>query len=99
MRWTVFTRTSKRFLAPLAAAAAAAVAAAGCAQSERDAGGDPNENRPLIFAGAGDPRSLDPALANDGEAFRVNRQAIDTLLEDEPGGTEIVGCLSACWEC
>ncbi|WP_017592556.1 ABC transporter substrate-binding protein [Nocardiopsis potens] len=94
----MFTRTSKRFLAPLAAAAATAVAAAGCAQSERDAGGDPNESRPLVFAGAGDPRSLDPVLVNDGESFRVTRQVMETLLEHEPGGTEIIGGLAESWE-
>ncbi|MET9771536.1 hypothetical protein, partial [Streptomyces sp. NPDC006415] len=29
----------------------------------------------FVFAGAGDPGSLDPALASDGETFRVTRQA------------------------
>ncbi|WP_017556856.1 ABC transporter substrate-binding protein [Nocardiopsis baichengensis] len=94
----MITRRKGRLLAPAAAAAALALVAAGCAQSERDAGGDPNETRPLIFAGTGDPRSLDPVLANDGETFRVTRQVMETLLEHEPGGTEIQGGLAESWE-
>ncbi|MDA2807315.1 ABC transporter substrate-binding protein [Nocardiopsis suaedae] len=94
----MFKRRNGRLLAPAAAAAALALAAAGCAQSERDTGGDPNETQPLIFAGTGDPRSLDPALANDGETFRVTRQVMETLLVHESGGTEIQGGLAESWE-
>lgn len=91
---------SKRFLMLPAAALALAIAAAGCAESERDDGdaAERNETDPFIFAGASDPRSMDPILASDGETFRVTRQIYDTLLEHEPGGTEIVGGLAEEWE-
>ncbi|GAB3489249.1 ABC transporter substrate-binding protein [Nocardiopsis coralliicola] len=90
--------TSTRLLTPAAAAAALLIAAAGCAQSERDQGGDPNETQPFVFAGTGDARSLDPVLANDGETFRVTRQAMETLLTHESGGTEIGPGLAESWE-
>lgn len=51
----------------------------------------------FVFAGAGDPGSLDPALASDGETFRVTRQAFEALLEHEPGGSKLVGGLAEKW--
>lgn len=44
------------------------------------------------------PGSLDPALASDGETFRVTRQAFEALLEHEPGGSKLVGGLAETWE-
>nr|WP_221308703.1 ABC transporter substrate-binding protein [Nocardiopsis mwathae] len=72
----------------------------GCAESTRDGGdgGERNETQPLVFAGAGDPRTVDPVLTSDGETFRVTRQIYDTLLAHEPGGTEIIGGLAESWE-
>ncbi|GAA4910116.1 peptide/nickel transport system substrate-binding protein [Stackebrandtia albiflava] len=81
----------------LTAAAVVAVATAGCA-SERGEDGGGDENKPFIFAGAGDPESLDPSLSTDGETFRVTRQVLETLLTHEVGGTEIVGGLAETWE-
>jgi len=40
-----------------------------------------NESQPFVFGTPGDPTSLDPILASDGETFRVNRQVFDTLLD------------------
>ena len=40
-----------------------------------------NESQPFVFGTPGDPTSLDPVLASDGETFRVNRQVFDTLLD------------------
>src|SRR5699024_1004855 len=57
-----------------------------------------NDKTPFTFAGAGDPTSLDPSLASDGETFRVTRQVFETLLKHEDGGTEIVGGLAETWE-
>ncbi|MEU5155487.1 ABC transporter substrate-binding protein [Glycomyces sp. NPDC021274] len=40
-----------------------------------------NDSEPFVFGTPGDPTSLDPILASDGETFRVNRQVFDTLLD------------------
>ena len=42
----------------------------------------------LVFAGAADPVSLDPALASDGESIRPASQIYETLVNLKPGGTE-----------
>ncbi|WP_062212306.1 ABC transporter substrate-binding protein [Streptomyces sp. NBRC 109706] len=87
-------RAAKMF----AAAIAIGLVATGCA-SERDdddngSGGDSDV---FVFGAAGNPASLDPSLGSDGETFRVTRQAFETLLEHEPGGTELVGGLAEEW--
>ncbi|MGK5531333.1 ABC transporter substrate-binding protein [Streptomyces sp. URMC 129] len=69
----------------------------GCA-SERDDDGSGGDSETFVFGAAGDPASLDPGLASDGETFRVTRQAFETLLDHEPGGTELVGGLAETWE-
>ncbi|QVQ51695.1 ABC transporter substrate-binding protein [Spiractinospora alimapuensis] len=94
-------RLKRSLLLPAAAAMALAMAAAGCAQSDRDGGGDAserNESDPFIFAGASNPRSMDPIYASDGETFRVSRQTTEALLRHEPGGTELEGALAEDWE-
>ncbi|MCS0634105.1 ABC transporter substrate-binding protein [Streptomyces sp. LP05-1] len=79
------------------AAVAVGLIATGCA-SERGKDGDKGGAKDtFVFAGAGDPGSLDPALASDGETFRVTRQAFEALLEHEPGGTKLVGGLAEKW--
>ncbi|MFF0106622.1 ABC transporter substrate-binding protein [Streptomyces hirsutus] len=82
----------------ITAAVAVALIATGCS-SERDndsKSGDGKKDT-FVFAGAGDPGSLDPALASDGETFRVTRQAFEALLEHESGGSELVGGLAEKW--
>jgi peptide/nickel transport system substrate-binding protein len=79
----------------LAAALAIGVFATGCAESERS--DDPADAETFVFGAPGDPSSLDPALASDGETFRVTRQAFEALLEHESGGTELVGGLAEDW--
>ncbi|GFH74424.1 hypothetical protein Sdia_51920 [Streptomyces diastaticus subsp. diastaticus] len=81
-------------------AAAAALIVTGCS-SERDTTegkGKDGGNDTFVFGGAGDPGSLDPALASDGETFRVTRQAFEALLEHEPGGSKLVGGLAEKWD-
>jgi len=81
----------------IAAAAVAALAVAGCAESNR--GGETKaSDKTFIFGTAGEPKVLDPAMATDGESFRVARQIYETLLQHEEGGTEIVGGLAEKWE-
>ncbi|MFF8034181.1 MULTISPECIES: ABC transporter substrate-binding protein [unclassified Streptomyces] len=81
----------------ITAAVAVGLIATGCS-SERDNKSDGDGAKDtFVFAGAGDPGSLDPALASDGETFRVTRQAFEALLEHESGGTKLVGGLAETW--
>ncbi|WP_326699959.1 ABC transporter substrate-binding protein [Streptomyces sp. NBC_01754] len=86
-----------RFVRATTAAVAVALVAAGCS-SERDDDAKSDTKDTFVFAGAGDPGSLDPALASDGETFRVTRQAFEALLEHERGGSKLVGGLAETWE-
>ena len=52
----------------------------------------------LVFAGAADPVSLDPALASDGESIRPASQMYETLVNLKPGGTDLVPGLAESWE-
>ncbi|MFV0133521.1 ABC transporter substrate-binding protein [Streptomyces sp. HMX87] len=81
----------------ITAALAVGLIATGCA-SERDKEDSKGDKDTFVFGAPGDPASLDPALASDGETFRVTRQAFEALLEHEPGGTELVGGLAESWE-
>ncbi|WP_282693198.1 ABC transporter substrate-binding protein [Streptomyces sp. CC208A] len=81
----------------LTAALTVGLIATGCA-SDRDK--DENKSKAkdtFVFGAPGDPASLDPALASDGETFRVTRQAFEALLEHESGGSELVGGLAEKW--
>ncbi|WP_406725383.1 ABC transporter substrate-binding protein [Streptomyces sp. GD-15H] len=81
----------------ITAAVAVALIATGCS-SDRDSDNKSDGDKDtFVFAGAGDPGSLDPALASDGETFRVTRQAFEALLEHESGGSELVGGLAEKW--
>ncbi|MEG3629149.1 ABC transporter substrate-binding protein [Streptomyces poriticola] len=81
----------------ITAALAVGLIATGCA-SERDTEDGNGAKNTFVFGAPGDPSSLDPALASDGETFRVTRQAFEALLEHEPGGSELVGGLAESWE-
>jgi peptide/nickel transport system substrate-binding protein len=88
---------------PKAARIFAAVLAIGlfataCAESERDEDDSSGDAETFVFGAPGDPASLDPALASDGETFRVTRQAFEALLEHESGGTELTGGLAESWD-
>src|SRR5687768_12599137 len=71
----------------VAAVAALALVVAGC-QSERGSE-QPNKPDKLVFGTAGDPKTLDPALASDGESFRISRQMYETLVAPEEGTAKI----------
>ncbi|GGT32734.1 ABC transporter substrate-binding protein [Streptomyces chromofuscus] len=81
----------------ITAALAVGLIATGCA-SERDKEDSKGEKDTFVFGAPGDPSSLDPALASDGETFRVTRQAFEALLEHESGGSKLVGGLAETWE-
>jgi peptide/nickel transport system substrate-binding protein len=78
-----------------AAVLAIGLFATACAESERDDDSSGGAET-FVFGAPGDPSSLDPALASDGETFRVTRQAFEALLEHD--GTELVGGLAETWE-
>ncbi|GAB3645962.1 ABC transporter substrate-binding protein [Glycomyces tarimensis] len=42
-----------------------------------------NEETPFVFGTPGNPASVDPIFASDGETFRVTRQVFETLLEND----------------
>jgi peptide/nickel transport system substrate-binding protein len=52
----------------------------------------------LVFAGTADPTYLDPALASDGETFRVTEQMFEGLVKLRPGTTKIVPALATSWK-
>jgi peptide/nickel transport system substrate-binding protein len=86
-----------RTVRAITAVVAVGLIATGCS-SERDNDAKDGAKDTFVFAGAGDPGSLDPALASDGETFRVTRQAFEALLEHESGGSKLVGGLAETWE-
>jgi peptide/nickel transport system substrate-binding protein len=91
-----------RSLATVALASAALVLS-GCAESERDNGGegeagDEGGGGTFVFAGAAEPELLDPAFASDGETFRVARQIFEGLVGTEPGTADPAPLLAEDWE-
>lgn len=82
----------------------AGLALTACAASDRDTsggatGGASGGGRDtFIFAASSDPASLDPALANDGESFRVARQIFEGLVGVEPGTADPAPLLAESWE-
>ncbi|MFD3354755.1 ABC transporter substrate-binding protein [Streptomyces fradiae] len=86
-----------RAVRAVTAALAVGMIATGCASERGKDSGKGGDEDTFVFAGAGDPGSLDPALASDGETFRVTRQAFEALLEHESGGSKLVGGLAESW--
>ncbi len=87
----------------LAATAAVTLLAGfgGCVQSQRqspgpDAGGATKDT--FVFAASSDPVMLDPAMASDGETFRVARQQFEGLLGTKPGTTDLDPLLATAWK-
>ena len=88
---------NSRAVRALTAALTVGLIATGCA-SERGKDGDKDGAKDtFVFGAPGDPASLDPSLAADGETFRVTRQAFEALLEHESGGSKLVGGLAEKW--
>jgi len=79
---------SKKRLTAIAAASVAALALSACAESAREEGSGDGGGGTFVFGAAGDPGSLDPAFATDGETFRVTRQMFEGLLEPGEGTAE-----------
>jgi peptide/nickel transport system substrate-binding protein len=74
-----------------------------CAQSQREPEGTSSEGGTggggtFVFAASADPAMLDPALASDGETFRVSRQMFEGLVGAAPGTTDVEPLLATKWE-
>lgn len=90
-------------------AVAVAGTLAGCAESQRTttapggtatsgtAGAEASAVDTFIFAGSSDPVMLDPAMASDGETFRIARQIYEGLVTVEPGTTDLAPLLATEW--
>ncbi|WP_338673077.1 ABC transporter substrate-binding protein [Streptomyces sp. SCSIO 30461] len=85
-----------RAVRAMTAVLAVGLIATGCSSERGDDGGK-GAGDTFVFGAPGDPGALDPALASDGETFRVTRQAFEALLEHESGGSELVGGLAEKW--
>ncbi|HEY5786567.1 MAG TPA: ABC transporter substrate-binding protein, partial [Microlunatus sp.] len=85
------TTILRRGIAAIAALALAG-SLASCAQSQRETGTTTEEGSgggDFVFAGSSDPAMLDPALASEGETFRIARQQFEGLVSTKPGTTEL----------
>lgn len=95
-------RTLHRKALAGAAAFTLALSMASCAQSQRGtdggSGGGSAAQDTFIFAGSSDPVMLDPAMASDGESFRISRQIFEGLVSVKPGTTELDPLLATKWE-
>ena len=52
----------------------------------------------LVFAQAADPRSLDPAFADDGESTKINTNIYEGLVKYADKTTDIEPCLAESWD-
>ncbi|MGL4255583.1 MAG: ABC transporter substrate-binding protein, partial [Microbacterium sp.] len=93
--------SKRRVLAGAAAIAVSALVLTACA-SQRDEGGETGDasdvDSTFVFASSGDISGLDPAMANDGETFRVSRQIFEGLVGVEPGTADPAPGLAETWE-
>ena len=94
------TTILRRGIAAIAALALAG-SLASCAQSQRETGSTTEEGSgggDFVFAASSDPVMLDPAMASDGETFRVARQQFEGLVGAKPGTTELEPLLATEWK-
>lgn len=91
----------RRWLTGAAAVAIGAVVLTACASQREEGGGteEPSDvDSTFIFGASGDIAGLDPAMANDGETFRVSRQIFEGLVGVEPGTADPAPGLAESWE-
>ncbi|KJL39377.1 Heme-binding protein A precursor [Microbacterium terrae] len=91
----------RRLITGAAAVAVGTLVLTACA-SQRDGGGSTEEpgdvDTTFVFGASGDPASLDPAFASDGETFRVARQMFEGLVGTVPGTADPAPLLAKSWE-
>ncbi|WP_203581778.1 ABC transporter substrate-binding protein [Microbacterium hibisci] len=92
----------RRWLTGAAAVAVGAIVLTGCASQREDGGGDDNASEDVdstfIFGASAEISGLDPAMANDGETFRVSRQIFEGLVGVEPGTADPAPGLAESWD-
>jgi peptide/nickel transport system substrate-binding protein len=91
----------KRWMAGAAIVALGALVLSGCASQREDGGGEENTSdvdSTFVFGSSGDIAGLDPAMANDGETFRVSRQIFEGLVGVEAGTADPAPGLAESWE-
>ncbi|MFT4165798.1 MAG: ABC transporter substrate-binding protein [Microlunatus sp.] len=95
-------RNRSIFRRGMAAVAALALAGtlASCVESQRetDTSSEQTASQDFVFAASSDPVMLDPAMASDGETFRIARQQFEGLLSTKPGTTEVEPLLATEWK-
>jgi peptide/nickel transport system substrate-binding protein len=92
----------RRLLVGAAALAIGSLALSACTSQREDDGGGATEDTDVdstfIFGASGDPSSLDPAFASDGESFRISRQIFEGLVGVEAGTADPAPLLAESWE-
>ncbi|MBW9111054.1 ABC transporter substrate-binding protein [Microbacterium ureisolvens] len=91
----------RRWLTGAAAVAVGAIVLTACASQRDDGGGDDQASdvdTTFVFGASGDPASLDPAFASDGETFRVARQMFEGLVGTVPGTADPAPLLAKSWD-
>ncbi|WP_122644163.1 ABC transporter substrate-binding protein [Luxibacter massiliensis] len=95
----------KKLLCMLLSAAMAVTMLAGCGggSDSKGSGGESSSGASeasdtLIFAQGADPRSLDPAFADDGESTKINTNIYEGLVQYAEKTTEIEPCLAESWD-
>lgn len=89
----------KRVIAGLAALAVGGLVLTACTSQRGDepaATGDVDST--FVFGASGDPSSLDPAFASDGESFRISRQIFEGLVGVKAGTADPAPLLAESWE-
>ncbi|WEK13533.1 MAG: ABC transporter substrate-binding protein [Candidatus Microbacterium phytovorans] len=90
----------RRALAAVTAVAISGLVLTACSsqrgQEESEAPSDVDTT--FVFGASGDPSSLDPAFASDGESFRISRQIFEGLVGVEPGTADPAPLLAESWE-
>lgn len=90
----------RRLLIGGSALAIGALALSGCTSQRDDDGGGASGDvdSTFVFGASGDPSSLDPAFASDGESFRISRQIFEGLVGVESGTADPAPMLAESWE-
>lgn len=90
----------------IATSALLVVGLSACAPSQRTttspsattSGSSATSSDTFVFAASSDPVMLDPAMASDGETFRIARQQFEGLVGTKPGTTELEPLLATEWK-
>jgi len=96
----MLSTSRRRALAAVTAVAISGLVLTACSsqrgQEESEAPSDVDTT--FVFGASGDPSSLDPAFASDGESFRISRQIFEGLVGVEPGTADPAPLLAESWE-